>query len=103
MNDEAVRRPKPPPPKPNPGKPEWQAGATKARLLRLFGRTRRPRSWVVFAIGAVGLLVTLLGAIPAGLAALDDQAVAWLLVMFQGMGEAQDAEDDLGTEGDSTP
>lgn len=75
----------------------------KRRLLRLFARTRRPRSWAIFAIGTVGLLASVASVWPKGLDKLGDAPVGWLLVMFQGMGEAQQVEDDLGTEGDSTP
>lgn len=67
------------------------------RLLAFFGRTRRPRSWLVFAVGTFGFTVTVIGAIPEGLSAFDDQAVAWLLVMFEGMGLAEEVEQDIGS------
>jgi hypothetical protein len=73
----------------------------KARLLALFGRTYRVRSWSFFGIGAAGFVISLASAWPNGLDKLGEAPVTWLLVMFQGMDAAQAAENELDTEADA--
>ena len=70
----------------------WSVGQAFQSLLKGFGRTRRPVSWLLLTVGILGMLATLFNIIATGQAKWATLA-AFFLIFNDGYGAVADVED----------